>query len=243
MSWFTDRHFFLLAVIFYGVSMFYSLFLWRKGFRRHDLINYSLLLAGAILHTKAMFIRGFSLKECPVNNLYEAMTFISWTMVAAFLIFGLWPRLSHIGVFISPILFVIGIFALMPPLDPPRSDHPMFGNGLTSLHASLALLSYGAFGLSAVAGAMYLSQQHDLKFDKLRAVLSLLPPMDRLEKIMTGLGWAGLGLLTVALALIPFLIKQKPGAYFTKEVWSGMVALGMVGDLKVGGGGRVRSRA
>ena len=37
---------YLLAVIAYGLSCVYSLFLWRKGFRRHDFINYGLLLAG-----------------------------------------------------------------------------------------------------------------------------------------------------------------------------------------------------
>ena len=48
---------------------------------------------------------------------------------------------------------------------------------------------------------MYLTQEHDLKFHKLRAVLSLMPPMDRLEKITSGLLWAGFILLTAGLAL------------------------------------------
>jgi len=36
MAWFTDRNCFLLAVTFYGLSTIYSVFLWRKGFRRDD---------------------------------------------------------------------------------------------------------------------------------------------------------------------------------------------------------------
>ena len=67
---------------------------------------------------------------------------------------------------------------------------PQFNLDLVSLHAALTLLSYGAFGLSSVAAVMYLTQEHDLKFHKLRAVFSLMPPMDRLEKIInrTALG-------------------------------------------------------
>ncbi len=42
----TDRHYFLLAVVIYGFSAIYSVFLWRKGFRTHDRVNYGLLLAG-----------------------------------------------------------------------------------------------------------------------------------------------------------------------------------------------------
>ncbi|HEY2081431.1 MAG TPA: cytochrome c assembly protein, partial [Verrucomicrobiae bacterium] len=105
MAWFTDRHFFLLAVILYGFSMVYSVFLWRKGFRQDNRLNYFLLLIGFGLHTTAMSIRGFDLKHCPVNNLYEATTFIGWTIVTAYLIFGAWPRLRFLGAFASPVLF------------------------------------------------------------------------------------------------------------------------------------------
>ena len=63
MPWFTDRHFFLLAVAIYGVSTIYSVFLWRKGFRNDDHVNYLLLLAAFTLHTVAMFQRGFSLNQ------------------------------------------------------------------------------------------------------------------------------------------------------------------------------------
>ena len=227
VSWWTDRHFFLLAVISYGVSTFYSVFLWRKGFRNHDIINYGLLLAGIILRTKAMFMRGLTLKECPVHNLYEAMMFVDWTIVAAYLVFGLWPRVRFLGAFAAPVIFAIGVFALMPGLDPARAGQPSAGaNSLVSLHAALALLSYGAFGLSSVAAVMYLTQEHDLKFHKLRAVFAVMPPIDRLEKITSRLLWAGFLLLTVGLGLIPFLLKDRPElrtAADPKVIWSGLV--------------------
>ena len=41
-----DRNAFALAVVLYGISSIYSVFLWRKGFRRDDHINYLLLLLG-----------------------------------------------------------------------------------------------------------------------------------------------------------------------------------------------------
>jgi phosphoribosyl-ATP pyrophosphohydrolase len=46
MAWFTDRHCFLLAVTFYGLSTSYSVFLWRNGFRRDEWVNYFLLAGG-----------------------------------------------------------------------------------------------------------------------------------------------------------------------------------------------------
>jgi HemX protein len=227
VSWWTDRHFFLLAVIAYGASAVYSLFLWRKGFRKDDRVNYGVLLAGLILQTKAMFMRGLTLKECPVHNLYEAMTFVDWTIVAVYLVLGLWPRLRYLGAFAAPGIVAIGVFALMPGLDPAHTGQPpLASNALVSLHAALTLLSYGAFGLSSVAGLMYLSQEHDLKFHKLRAVFAVMPPIDRLEKITSRLLWAGLVLLTAGLALIPLLLKSRPELHAgadPKVIWSGLV--------------------
>lgn len=208
MNWFTDRHFFLLAVVVYGLSTVYSVFLWRKGFRRDDHVNYFLLLAAFVLHTTAMVKRGFSIAHCPVNNLYEAMTFVAWTIVAAYLVIGLLPRLRFLGVFASPVLLAIGVFALMPPLDKPFQGKPDFQADWGSIHGSLILLACGAFGLAAVAGAMFLSQEHDLKFRKLRAVTSLMPPIQRLERVMTSLLIAGQVLLTAGLALTPVLMRE-----------------------------------
>ncbi len=194
--------------------MVYSVFLWRKGFRQDNRINYFLLLAAFIFHTTAMIKRGFSLDRCPVNNLYEATLFIAWTIVAAYLVLGAWSRLRFLGAFASPLLFIMGVFALMPDLD--KVPHG-FVNGWSSLHAALILLSFGAFGLGSVAALMYLTQEHDLKFHKLRAILSRLPPIQRLERVASGLVVAGLTLLTAGLSLYPMLMRQKHGVYFRSD--------------------------
>ncbi len=224
-SWFTDRHYFLLAVILYGLSTIYSVFLWRKGFRLHDRANYILLLLGFGLQIKAMLMRGLAGGHCPVNNLFEAISFVDATIVGIFLALGLWPRLRYLGAFAAPVVFAIGVFALMPGLDT-HAEKPQFNVDLVSLHAAFTLLSYGAFGLSSVAAIMYLTQERDLKFHKLRAVFSLMPPMDRLEHIINRSLWTGFILLTVGLALIPLLLRGRPEAHLAddpKVIWSGLV--------------------
>jgi ABC-type uncharacterized transport system permease subunit len=246
VSWFTDRHFFLLAVAVYGVCTIYSVFLWRKGFRRDDRINYSLLLLAAIFHTVAMFMRGIHLDRCPVNNLYEAIVFLLWTIVAVYLGVGLFPRLRFIGAFAAPVLFCIGVFALMPALDKPHINAPDFHTDWANVHAALILLAYGAFGLSAVAGVMFLTQEHDLKFHKARAVLSMLPPIQRLERVMSGLILSGVILLTSGLLFVPLLIKEKehqgaafkgdPILYYSIFIWLVYWTL-LVARWKFGQGG------
>jgi HemX protein len=217
VTWFTDRRLFLLAVIVYGISSLYSVFLWRKGFRKDDRANYFLLFTAFALHTTAMFKRGYAINACPVNNLYEATVFIAWTIAAAYLGLGIVQRLRFLGAFASHLLFFMGVFALMPALDAPYHSTPYFENSLTGLHAALILLAIGAFGLSAVAALMFLIEEHDLKFHKLRAIFSLLPPIQRLERVMNGLLLCGIFLFTAGLAISPFLLKHKYGVWFKND--------------------------
>src|SRR5688572_25911784 len=121
----------------YGLSTIYSVFLWRKDFQRDDRINYAILALSFVAHTSAMAVRGFSLSRCPVNNLFEAMMFLMWTIVASYLVLGLSSRLRFLGAFASPVLFATGVFALMPPLDTADAR----ASSLASLHAALILLS------------------------------------------------------------------------------------------------------
>src|SRR5207247_9926439 len=203
----SGRDYFLAAVMVYGLSAIYAVFLWRKGFRQHDRVNYGLLLLAAIFHTTAMFKRGFSFDRCPVNNLYEATLFLLWTIVATYLVVGLWLRLRFLGAFAAPLLFCVGVFALMPGLDNSYGARPEFRHDWVSLHAALILLSYGAFGLSSIAALMYLTQEHDLKFHKVRALFSLLPPIQRLERVIRGLMVSGFVLLTAGLVIGPVWLK------------------------------------
>jgi ABC-type transport system involved in cytochrome c biogenesis permease subunit len=219
---------FLVAVLVYGLSAVYSVFLWRKGFRRDDRVNYVLLALAFVFHVTAMVQRGFSFHRCPVNNMYEATTFVLWTMVTTYLAVGFFRKLRFLGAYAAPVLFGVGVFALMPGLDNPYGPNPEFKNAAVSLHAALILLSYGAFGLSSVAGFMYLSQEHDLKFRKMRAIFSLVPPIQRLEQVIVKLLYAGFLLLTAGLFIGGHWLELPTGVHYfddPKVHWSILVWL------------------
>jgi HemX protein len=229
VSWFNDRYYFALTVVVYGVSMIYSVFLWRNGFRRDNHVTYGLLLLAFGFNTTAMLLRGFRLNHCPVSNLYEATMFALWAIVAIYLVIGLWSRLRFLGAFASPCLFAIGVFALMPSLDTPHGARPDLPIFWTSLHAALMSLSYGAFGLSSVAALMYLTQERNLKFHKLKAIFSLMPPIQRLEAAVGRLLVVGFILLTIGLGLgvVDLAHINDPEKYRgdPKIIWSAVVWL------------------
>lgn len=244
MSGIEDRYYFLIAVVLYGLSTLYGVFLWRRGFQRDDRINYAILLIGFAFHLTAMAKRGFSFQRCPVTNLYEATVFSMWALVSAYLVIGFFRRFRFLGAFVAPCLLVMGVFGLMPSLDK-HGPEPQFAHGVPSLHAALVLLAYGAFGLAAAASGMFLMQQHDLKFNKLRAVLSVLPSIHRLGDVVIRLLVAGFAFLTLGLLAGAAYLKRDQGVFFKSDpklIWSVVVWTLCLGLLwlrwKVDRGGR-----
>lgn len=230
----SDRVLFGLAVLIYAVATGYAVLLWRRGFRRADSWCYTALAAACVPHTAALLERGFSLQRCPVTNLFEAVMFISWTVVVLHLVVGMWSRLRFLCAFGAPLLLMMGVFGLQPGLDRPAPTMEWeVTRGLVSLHAALILLSYGTFGLGAAAAMLYLAQEHDLKFHKVRALLSRLPAMERLEKVVTGAMAVGVGLLTAGLLLTVGLVREvglatvrgDPKVVWSLVVWVAYVAL------------------
>jgi ABC-type uncharacterized transport system permease subunit len=222
VAFFGDHAFFLVAVVLYSASTLYSVFLYRRGFRKDDHVNYLILLAAFVFHTTALYWLGFRLNRCPILNLYGATTFISWTMVLIYLVLGMWRRLRFLGAFAAPLLAGIGIFALLLPPEAPSTLLDVKGAWL-NMHVGLFVMAYGAFGLSAVASLMYLAQQHDLKFRKMRALLALIPPIQRLESVAGRFLLVGFALLTMALVLslvaLRFVAPEtKP--FDPKLIWS-----------------------
>jgi HemX protein len=221
----SERLLFALAVAFYAAATGYAVLLWRRGFKGDNWWCYILLACGFLPNTGALTARGFSLDQCPVTNLFEAMMFVCWAVVACHLIAGLLPRLRFLCALAAPVLFALGVFGLQPGLDKPG---PTFDAsvGIVSLHAALVLLAYGTFGLSAAAAVLYLVQEHDLKFHKVRAILSRLPSIERLEKVATSSLAVGLVLLSAGLLLTIVLLRQAEGVPLTadpKVAWSFLV--------------------
>jgi HemX protein len=221
----TDRQWFMCALVPYGLSAVYSISLWRHGFRHHNRATYLLLLLGFVFNTVALLKRGFTGHSCPTHNLYEATTFVLWAMLAGYLVLGIWGKIRFLGAFSSPVVFVIGLFALMPGLD--RIFVPRRGVSVEwmSLHAALVLWSYAAFALAAVAAVMYLTQTHNLRFNRLQAILSLLPPIEGLELAMGGFLLAGFILLSAGLAASARIQENPTVSYFAdlKVSWSILV--------------------
>ena len=151
--------------------------------------------------------------------------FVGWGTVILYLLIGISARVRFLGAFVSPLLFILGVFGLMPQLDT-EVKTIMVRQGWLSFHVALFALAYGAFGLSCAAGIMYLMQERDLKLHKLRAVLSRLPPLQRLDLAAGRLLLAGLIMWTAALVISAVLTRGVADINYLQDakiLWSFLV--------------------
>jgi ABC-type uncharacterized transport system permease subunit len=222
-----------MAVAVYGLATLHSMLLWRRGFAGGQWVHYGLIALGFIVHSAALLYRGFSLKQCPVTNLFEAVMFAGWVTAAAFLLGALWPVLRPAGVLLAPGLFASGIFALQPALDDPAS-HPGLEQAAVSLHVTLVLLAYAAFGLGSLAAGLYLIRDARFVHGRVQEVIHRSARPERLERVLSGSLIAGLLLLTAGLAMSFGLMREHYGVFLRfdpKIAWSLVVWVVYLGLL------------
>lgn len=171
--------------------------------------NFFAVGLGFIFQTAFLSIRGHALGRCPLTNLFEVLVFLAWSIALIYMLIGPAYRLSLMGAFTAPLVFVIQTLALLTPIDRPHGAK-MPANSWLEFHASISLIAYGAFALACIAGLMYLVQERQIKTHQLRSVFYHLPPLSDLFEAITRLLWWGFALYTLGLVSGFFIGQPLP---------------------------------
>ena len=191
---------------------------------RRSRLNFFAIATGFLFQTAFLYQRGQQIGRCPLTNLFEVLIFLSWSMVLLYLLIGPAYRLSLLGAFTSPLVFLFQTGALLAAgLDTPARIKPP-PNGWFELHAAISLVAYGAFALAGVAGAMFLTQERQLKTHHIHSIFYHLPPIHDLAVANRRLVIVGFGLLTVGL-IAGFAIGNVFHSHLTHIAWSAGVWL------------------
>ena len=160
--------------------------------------NFLAIVAGFLLQTTFLAVRGHALGRCPLTNLFEVFMFMAWSVALIYMVVGPTYRLSLMGGFTAPLVLLIQTFALLALSDSPHAPK-MEVNPWLEFHASMSIVAYGAFALACIAGLMYLLQERQLKTRQLHSVFHHLPPLTDLYAAIVRLLWLGFGLYTAGL--------------------------------------------
>ncbi len=204
-----ERYFLIASTFCFLAAVVHTVIELRTGVFRPKRFNFFAIGLGFIFQTAFLWIRGHELGRCPITNLFEVFVFLAWSVALIYMLVGPAYRLSLMGAFTAPLVFVIQTFALLAKID---NFHParLPANPWLEFHASFSLIAYGAFALACIAGVMYLVQERQLKTHQLHSIFYHLPPLSDLFAAITRLLWWGFALYTVGLASGFFVGQPLP---------------------------------
>ena len=194
-----ERAFLVASTVCFLLGFSYAMFALGAGVLRPSRWNSLVMLSGFVLQSGFLHLRGRVVGRCPLTNLFEVLVFLSWAVVLLYFVVGSTYRLSLLGTFTAPLVFLLQTMAqILPVAWQPPVQKPSAGFW-PELHAALSLVAYGAFALACVAGVMYLVQERLLKRHRMNSFFQNLPPIADLAVAMQRLILAGFGLLTLGL--------------------------------------------
>jgi HemX protein len=161
---------------------------------------YTLIAGGYAVQTYGMYLRGMEVRGCPIGNTFEIVQFVIWSLTFCFLVLGPAFRLSLFGFFTAGLAVLLSVLSfIIPNWDTPYAISATKISASIEFHASLAVFSYGIFGLLAVSSILYLLQNFSLKSHRLKGLFAMLPSLVESEAMTLRMLVAGSFVLTTSL--------------------------------------------
>jgi cytochrome c-type biogenesis protein CcsB len=214
--------FFRLTLILYLIATAGFLSFIIKKNKKIGFWSHRILLAGFALNSIYLALGYYQLGAVPALNLKGALSFFSWTIIGAYIIFQLRFRIMVLGSFVVPFSTFLMIISSTIPISP-ITVRPIFKGFWLPLHVATALLGDAIFAIAFIAGVMYLIQEHQIKTKRLGAFYSRLPSLNSLDSINYQAINYGFLLLTIGMITGSIVAQGSHGSYWLwdpKEVWS-----------------------
>jgi len=188
-----------LALAVYGLGIILTLPSLR---RRSPSLRPEALAAlglGLLLHSAALAAATVEARRVPVGDVRSALSFFACLVTAAFFFAYLRYRISALGLFMLPLVFVLTLISALHPVE--SFGSAAFRGGWLALHIATIFLGYTGFFLTFVASLMYLIQERELKSKRPKAFYYRLPSLEVLDQLydrslVFGLPFLSAGILT-----------------------------------------------
>jgi ABC-type uncharacterized transport system permease subunit len=194
-----------IAMLCYLFSFGHTLFalgagraLSGAGGFRPGRFNFIAMALGAAAQGWYLALRGAAEHACPLGTLSEMLIFLGWSIALIYLVIGPTYRISLMGAFTAPLVLLLQILALLLPQQ--NRPKALYNNPWVEAHAALSLVAFGAFGLAAIAGLMFLVQEGQLKSQRPAPIFHYLPPISVLSEAILRLLWVGFLILSLSYA-------------------------------------------
>lgn len=214
-----EHKLFYLALFAYLISVFLFVFLFINKDEKWGIWGRRLVLLAFAAHTIALAVRWVNVGRIPLSNQYEFATAFAWGIGLCFLIFERKYKLTAMGAFVTPILFLIIGYAAMTD-NSVRPLMPALDSKWLAIHVSLAILSYGVFAVAAGLGAMYLFRDKLAGDKNLGKTIAEKNTLDLISYRVVSFGFIFLTLVMITGAIWAESAWGRYWAWDPKETWS-----------------------
>jgi ABC-type uncharacterized transport system permease subunit len=149
---------------------------------RLERVSVRVLALAALFHLPALALLHREDSPPPLTDPAMALSFMAWIGVLAFLVLERRARLAGLTVLVAPVAFV-GVFAAALRL--PAAAPATFAGAGSWPHAHVLLASAGfaLFGLSGLAGVLFLAEHRRLKAKRPLDAKLPLPSLEALDRV------------------------------------------------------------
>jgi cytochrome c-type biogenesis protein CcsB len=189
----------------------------RQGLER---IALSAIAVGFALHTVSLAGDWIQDGHYPLFGMRETLSFLAWTLAAAYGYTLIRYKTWSFGVFVTPI---VAALTLVANITPDRSQNVAsfvnihYGRWLLPLHTTLISFAYAAFFVGFVASIMYLLLERELRLKTFGAVFHRLPSLSTVNDIATATVSVGLSLLTIGMVTGMIWSASRDGRFWHND--------------------------
>jgi cytochrome c-type biogenesis protein CcsB len=226
---------FSLSHIFFNISMgiylicFLGYLLFAASQKKIiGVLSTSLMSIGLLIHSGGLIARWMETHQTgygyiPLSNMYESLTFFSWTIVLVYLILEFKYRQKVIGMLITPFAFLaIALTSIIPGVDPKITPLvPALQSNWLTIHVTTCFFGYASFAVSFGISILYLIR--DQKGSQEEGLSKWLPSPSVLDEINYKSIVIGFPMLTLGIITGAAWANYAWGSYWSwdpKETWS-----------------------
>ncbi len=190
-----------------------------------------LLRAGFVVQSAGIYLRGLERAELPVANTFEILQVLAWGVVAVDILLRLSSRVRLPEALVCGLAAVLSCAAFLRTGWDGAPSGAISGDPWVGFHVTSVVLAFSFFAALALNSLAYIVQHAALTGRRPGFMSAVLPPLRQLDQVGGQLLGAGLGLLSLSLAVGFAGLSNKGGEPFTLKlvvaaaVWAGYAAV------------------
>jgi ABC-type uncharacterized transport system permease subunit len=216
----TSAIFFSVAALLYAIGAVISC--WVLASRKRDAARSIpwLVIIGLGSHLVALVTRLFEEGQ-PDLSLRELVLLLAFAGISAYLVAHFKFRLEVMGIIILPLIVALMGVTVFLPNEPERVS-PGWQLSLRAVHVVPAVIGVAFLFLTFATSVIYLIQERGLKSHRPLKLFSMLPSLERCDRIAyLSLGW-GFAFLTIVVVTGALTNRYTQGglSWIPREKWS-----------------------